>query len=472
MAPIRFLLNDEIVETDAPSGMAVLDYVRDGADLKGTKHACREGDCGACLVLLGELGGDGRVTYRGLTSCLLPLGEVAGRHLVTVEGLAGGGLGPVQQAIVDEGASQCGFCTPGFVVAITDFLLNTTTFGLDEALIAVAGNLCRCTGYASIRRSIGQLIDEFRVTVGTADDRIEALVAVGVLPRYFRDVGKRLDGLRPGSQPTDPSAPVVAGGSDLYVQRLHDIEPVSPRLLMREIPPRIWIENGQFNLSATVTAEDLKRSELLKEILGDIAPFIDLICSQPIRRRATIAGNFVNASPIGDMTMIFLALDADLVLRGPKGRRTLPLSELYLGYKELDLHEGEIVETVRFAADRREGRFNFEKVSKRTYLDIASVNSAAWLRVDGPRIVEACLAAGGVAPIPMRLVRTEAWLRGRDATVETAREAADLAASEVTPITDVRGTAEYKRLLVRQLVLAHFHELCGLTEGLVTEAAG
>ncbi len=472
MAKIRFLLNDEIVETDAPGGMAVLDFVRDHAELKGTKHACREGDCGACLVLLGELGDNGRVAYRGLTSCLLPLGEAAGRHLVTVEGLAGSSLGPVHRSVVDEGASQCGFCTPGFVVAMTEFLLNSATFELDEGLVAIAGNLCRCTGYASIRRSLGRLIEELRGPLTTAEDRVEALVEAGVLPSSFLDVKAQLARLGKSTTTADPAAPLVAGGSDLYVQRLHDMEPVSPRLLMRELPARIWLEDGTVRLSATVTAEDLKRSEVLREVLGDITPFVDLICSQPIRQRATIAGNFVNASPIGDMTIMFLALNADLVLSGPERRRTLPLRELYLEYKKLDLGEREIVETVRFAADRRAGRFNFEKVSKRTYLDIASVNSAAWLRMDGPRIVEACLSAGGVAPIPLRLSKTEAWLTGRDATVETARAAATVAASEVSPITDVRGSADYKRLLLHQLVLAHFHELLDLGEGLVAEAAG
>lgn len=473
MATLRFLLNDRIVETGAPWGMALLDYIRDRAGLKGTKHACREGDCGACMVLLGELGEDHRLRYRGLTSCLLPLGEAAGRHVVTVEGLAGSSLGPVHRAVVEEGASQCGFCTPGFVVAMTEYLLNTATFELDEALIAVAGNLCRCTGYASIRRALGRLIDQLRDPLTAAEGhRVGALVEAGVLPRHFLEVEAELAGMALDAPPPDPGAPLVAGGSDLFVQRLHEIEDVSPRLLLREMPPRIWLEDGTVRLAATVTAEDLKHSEILREVLGDIAPFVDLICSQPIRQRATIAGNFVNASPIGDMTMIFLALDADLVVRGPDGLRTLPLRELYLDYKELDLREGEIVETVRFAADRREGRFNFEKVSKRTYLDIASVNTAAWFRMDGPRIVEALLSAGGVAPIPLRLARTEGFIRGREATVETAREAAALAASEVTPITDVRGTAEYKRLLLRQLVLAHFHVLCDLDDGLVAEAAG
>jgi xanthine dehydrogenase small subunit len=471
--PIRFLLNDRLVDLDLAPGMATLDVVRDVIGLKGTKHACREGDCGACLVLLGELASSEELHYRALTSCLLPIGEAAGRHLVTVEGLAGADLGPVHRAIVDEGASQCGFCTPGFVVAMAGHLLNTASFGLDEALIALAGNLCRCTGYASIRRAMARLLDELRGAVGASPDRVAVLVAAGVLPPYFTTVAERLAGLENSSIECDDDAPLIAGGSDLYVQRLHELEPAAPRLLLRELPPAIRSDGGMVVLSATTTAEDLKRSAVLRETLGDLSGFLDLICSEPVRQRATIGGNIVNASPIGDMTILLLALDADLVLARRDGeRRKVPLREFYRGYKQVDLRPGEIIESVRFPVTRAGGRFNFEKVSKRRYLDIASVNSAAWLRCDGDRITQAFLSAGGVAPIPMRLLATEAFLTGKHATASLARRAADVARSEVAPISDVRGSAAYKQLLLGQLVIAHLHVLCGIDARELLEAAG
>jgi xanthine dehydrogenase small subunit len=471
---IRFLLNDSAVETDAPAGMAVLDYLRDLQGLTGTKHACREGDCGACSVLVGDLDEGGELTYRAVTSCLLPVGELAGRHLVTVEGLSADALGPVHRAIVDEGASQCGFCTPGFVVAITEHLLHTLSFDLHDALIAVAGNLCRCTGYASIRRAIQRVLDELRGSSAPGTDRINTLIDVGVLPDYFATVRTELVALAAEAAPVERGAerPLVAGGTDLYVQRLEEIEGQAPRFLMREMPSRIWIEAGQVRLSATTTAEDLKESPLLRGVLGDIAPFVDLICSQPIRRRATVAGNIVNASPIGDMTIMLLALGAELRLVGGEGDRTLALREFFLGYKELDLLPGEIIESIAFPESHRDGLFNFEKVCKREYLDIASVNSACCLHLDGDRIAEALLSAGGVAPIPMRLARTEDFLVGRPASAAVAREAADIARSEISPISDVRGSAPYKALLLGQLVLAHFHVLLGLEAELVSGAVG
>ena len=176
---MQFILNQDLVETDAAPGMPVVDWVRDDAGLKGTKHACREGDCGSCLVLVGSPG-EGGVSYRAVTSCLLPLGEVEGRHLVTVEGLNGPALIPTQRVIVDHGASQCGFCTPGIVVALTGYLLNADRFELPGALIALAGNLCRCTGYASIRRAVADLIGH--IDPGT--DRITSLVDQRVLPSW------------------------------------------------------------------------------------------------------------------------------------------------------------------------------------------------------------------------------------------------------------------------------------------------
>ena len=191
--------------------------------------------------------------------------------------------------------------------------------------------------------------------------------------------------------------------------------------------------------------------------------------SLPIRQRATIAGNIVNASPIGDMTMVFLALDAEIGLVEGDSQRSLPLRDFFLGYKQLDLRPQELVEWVRFEKPGEGALFNFEKVSKRTHLDIASVNTAMALNISNGRIHTACLSAGGVAPIPRQLPQTAEYLIGRRPDAETARGAAETARSEVTPISDVRGSADYKRLLLGQLVLAHFNVLFGIEAGIFEE---
>jgi xanthine dehydrogenase small subunit len=469
---LRFVLNNGAVEVATHPGLPALDYLRDTARLTGVKHACREGDCGSCVILLGRTVVDA-IRYQVVTSCLLPMGAVAGRHLVTVEGLNSTELGPFQRAIASEGGSQCGFCTPGFVVAFTGHLLETEHWSVEPAIEAVAGNICRCTGYASIRRAMAEVLGRLRKRVDPAEDRVPALVREGLLPDYFLDIGNLLAGLGSAAlQPRAASQRVVAGGTDLYVQRPDELATGDVWVLPVETERPVWRDGDHIYLAPTATAEDMKRSPLLNEAVGDLDRAMTLMGSLPIRHRATIAGNIVNASPIGDMTIILLALDSDVGLVGGEHHRSLPLREFFQGYKLLDLRPGELVEWVRFLAPKEGSVFNFEKVSKRTHLDIASVNSAVSLHIDNGRITAACLSAGGIAPIPTQLKRAAAFLLGRVPDAETARLAASLAREEVAPISDVRGSADYKRLLLGQLVLAHFNVLFGLEADLVEEAAG
>jgi len=469
---LRFALNDGLVETATHPGLPALDFLRDDAGLTGVKYACREGDCGSCVILLGHVVG-GTVQYRVVTSCLLPAGALHGHHAVTVEGLNGHALGPIQNAFADEGASQCGFCTPGFVVAFTGYLLEATQWDEREAIEAIAGNICRCTGYTSIKRSLAIVLDQLRSNVDPTEERIPALVREGLLPEYFLRVGDLVGDLEV-AQPTSPpkgSQVIVAGGTDLYVQRPDELPERDVWVLPIETGNPIWQDGAHTYLAATATAEDMKRSEILEQSVGGIERAMRLMGSLPIRQRATIAGNIVNASPIGDMTIALLALDAEIGLVAGEDQRSLPLREFFLGYKDLDLRNGELVEWVRFQTPTSGALFNFEKVSKRTHLDIASVNTAMSVEVRDGRIQTARVSAGGVAPIPMELRSTGDFLSGRLPDSATAFGAAEMARSEVNPISDVRGTADYKRLLLGQLVLAHFDVLFGIGAELLEEAS-
>ena len=468
---MRFALNDQSVETGKPPGLPALDFLRRDEGLTGVKYACREGDCGSCAVLVGQPTDDG-IRYQVVTSCLLPLGSLAGRHVVTVEGLNRTRLTPIQQTFVDNGASQCGFCTPGFVVSLTGHLLEAQNWDTRDAVEAVAGNICRCTGYASIIRSIDQLLGDLRRAVDPREPRIPALVRERILPDYFL----RVDDLLPESpaapeEGPSPSHIVVGGGTDLYVQRPHQVEDGPVYIVPGPVIPAIRRDGDFIYLAATATAEDMKRSDILAASVGGIDRAMELMGSLPIRNRASIAGNLVNASPIGDMTITLLALDAEVGLLAGRNHRVVALGEFFLGYKTIDLRPAELVEWVRFQPGESRRLFNFEKVSKRTHLDIASVNTAISLRLDGGRLANVQLSAGGVAPIPMKLVRTMTVLEGREPTLETARAAAETARSEVSPITDVRGSADYKRLLLGQLVLAHFQVLFRVDAAQVSEAS-
>jgi len=461
----HFLLNNEPIHTDLPAGMTVLDFVRYHRSLTGTKCGCREGDCGACTVLIGELDDKDEVRYRSMTSCLTPLANVQGKHVVTVEGInppGEGALTSVQQAMVDESGTQCGFCTVGFVVSLTGYCVGQKTPRQEQAIAAIDGNICRCTGYKSIERAAIRLTEllQTRLEKSPLDFAIEK----GIVPDYFAEVPARLKALQ-----TTIGAPVeaiqpffVGGGTDLYVQRHEDMVHAPARHLFNHAPLRGIVQAGDFiEISGGSTVTDLLESPNLQAIFPDLRKQLKLVSSTPIRNMATVAGNLVNASPIGDLTVWLLALDARIVLANGSIRE-LPLRDFYLGYKSLDKTADEVLETIRFRKPEGDYRFNFEKVSKRTHLDIASVNSAALLRTEDGHILEAHVATGGVAPIPLYLKKTSAFLVGKplpnvpDLNDPVLAEACDILQSEISPISDVRGSETYKRLLARQLFLAHF----------------
>ncbi len=454
---IRFILNDTLVESAAPEGTAMLDIVRYHQQLKGTKIGCREGDCGACTVLVGELIGE-RVEYKSMTSCLLALTNVEGKHVVTVEGLNMEHLSPVQQAMVNESGTQCGFCTPGFVVSLSGCCLSREVITDEMAIRAIDGNICRCTGYKSIERAAASIAHQ--LAQKDMEKPIEWSVKNGFLPRYFGGIKERLQTIQRGTEATIDNAITVAGGTDLYVQKHDTMHHSAVRSVANDTTLKgIRFEQGACIIGGACSAADLLNSVELKAHFPKLEQHLLLVSSTPIRNMGTLAGNFVNASPIGDLTAMFIGLDSSITLSNAKGERQLRLRDFYKGYKQLDKSPDEIVTRVSFKLPTKETRFHFEKVSKRTYLDIASVNSAIRLEMDGDTIREAHVSAGGVAPIPKYLANTSAFLVGKTISNDTLRATIKVMNEEIAPISDARGTAEYKRLLLRQLFFAHFMEL-------------
>lgn len=461
---INFMLNDTEVLVDCESaGKSLLDYIRDTAALKGTKEGCREGDCGACTVLVGELNGQ-TVRYKAVCSCLFPLGDVCGKHIVTIEGLNQEDLSPIQQEIIGEGASQCGYCTPGIILAFTGFLLQSPVINEEEALIALTGNICRCTGYASIKKAVQTLIHDCPIAEVDVLERIDVLVEQGYLPEYFLTVGHRLLQMKiPDEMPhPDYGQFVMAGGTDLFVQIPERLQKSSIYFYHGHRKEKIWKEQNYVYLGAHANIEDLKSSRILVRLIPRLPQFINLICAPPIRNRATIAGNIVNASPIGDSTIMLLALNAELFLNDGLRERIVPLRDFYHGYKRLELHENELIAWLRVPIPEGELSFNFEKVCKRKYLDIASVNSALAVSVSGDLLTEVSISAGGVAPIPLYLKKTSDFMVGKRLSLELIHDAMYLVDDEISPISDVRGSSEYKRHLLKHLIFAHFQVLFGI----------
>ena len=463
MATIRFLLNADEEQADLPPGTLLLDYLRQHKRLVGTKEGCREGDCGACVVLLGSWNND-EINYRVVCSCLLVLGAVEGKHVVSIEGLHCKSLSSVQKAIVEEGATQCGFCTPGIVVSLTGYLMNTDSLDKERILSAVDGNICRCTGYMSIKRAVSRLCEELK-TLGFVERqgryaRLEWLVQNSFLPGYFLEIPprlKKLTAVKAEKKVRSKSAIRIAGGTDILIQQAEKVAAAELDLLGdREDLIDIRMEEDACIVGASTTVDDIMKSPVIKRLFPRIKDYFSLVSSTPIRSQATVAGNVINASPIGDLIIFFLALDASITLVNGEKQRTLLLKNFFKGYKELDVEENELVHSLSFPLPQGTFLFNFEKVSKRRNLDIASVNSAIQIRMDQNVIEQAHLSAGGVAPIPLYLTRTCQFLYGKQVEPEVIREAADVAGEEISPISDARGSDEYKKRLLRQLVVAHF----------------
>jgi len=502
--PIQFILNADLVTAEVPTGTLVLDFIRDQRHLSGTKEGCRGGDCGACIVLVGELesawadkSGESSLEknavksgmhYQPMTSCLLPVGDLQGKHLVTIEGLRGarnatcvkavdpedsgsGGeqLSTVQAAMIECGGTQCGYCTPGFIMSLTGWIADPgqplDRNGFNQA---ISGNLCRCTGYNSIRKA-GQRIADSLSDLVQRVDRIEALCERGELPAYFLGIERRLLELSQSSFPSDArgkdAVPItggaairVAGGTNFFLEQGAQAQTMALDLFQCSAPAAAVVdENNWLIVDARMSFESFGRDPLVQDAIPDIQIYNELIASWPIRIRATLAGNLCNASPSGDLTCLMLALGAELGLEGDDGKRSLPLREFYLGYRRINKTDNEILRTIQFPQPSINAFVGWQKISKRPHLDIATVNSAVVVELEGKRrIRSARLAVGGVAEIPLLLDKTGQLLTDKELDVELLFEALAWAQKEIAPISDIRGSADYKRLLVRQQLLAHF----------------
>ena len=456
---IQFVLNNKIIKTEANSGMTLLDFIREYQQLKGTKIGCREGDCGACTVLVGELIDD-KITYKSITSCISPLGNANGKHIVTVEGInLPKKLNTVQHAMADNFATQCGFCTPGFVVSMTGYALNDDKV-LNSCNDAISGNICRCTGYKSIEKAGFEI--EKKLQQKGENHQIAWLIKEGFIPDYFKTIPKKLQqlniNLSPRAQSRGQEETTVANGTDLYVRFADKLSEEKVHLISDDATLNgISFTDDICTIGANTTVTELLENKELNSVFPKLKSYLKLISSEQIRNMGTLGGNFVNASPIGDMSIFFLALDSVLTIRNQEGKtRQIPFQEFHTDYKKYDLHQGELIKNISFKVLTDSEKINFEKVSKRTHLDIASVNTACKISVENNKINDAHISIGGVAAIPKYLQKTNQFLKGKAVNVSIVREAEKIMQSEIAPISDVRGTNIYKRLLAKQLFFAHF----------------
>ncbi|AEG56575.1 xanthine dehydrogenase small subunit [Sinorhizobium meliloti] len=466
---IRFLLNDRPVElADVSPVQTLLDFLRIDRSLRGTKEGCAEGDCGACTVLVGRLL-DGKLKYESVNACIRFVASLDGCHVVTVEALAqpNGPLHPVQQAMVDTHASQCGFCTPGFVMSLYGLWMTNAKPSVQEIEKALQGNLCRCTGYAAIIRaaeaiaSVGELgkdplivereeitrqlealRDGCRVEIGGEDERV-------VLPASLDDFAAVLE--------ANPKATIVAGSTDvgLWVTKfMRDIAPVVHLSHLEELR-RISIAPDGITLAAGVSYTEAY--PVIVRNFPQLRELWDRIGGEQVRNMGTVGGNIANGSPIGDTPPALIALGASVTLRKGTSRRTLPLEAFFIEYGKQDREPGEFVETVRIPFLDETERFAVYKITKRFDEDISAVCGAFRVKLDGDgKVADVAIAFGGMAGTPKRALNVEAALKGaqwNDAAIEAGVAAFE---RDFTPLTDWRASSEYRMLVARNL-LRRFH---------------
>jgi xanthine dehydrogenase small subunit len=482
---IEFVLNGRSVRVeDASPNTTLLEYLR-GAGLTGAKEGCAEGDCGACSVAILDRDSQGRPCYRSINSCLVPLCLMAGREIVSVEGVAGPDrLHPVQEKMVAGHGSQCGYCTPGFVMSLFEGYYRGDIRQPDQLDDQLCGNLCRCTGYRPIReaaleafperhRKNGQ--DSFAERLKKSAPGLDAVEYQFAGERFFRppSLGGLLQLLA-----QFPEGRLIAGATELGLDITKRFQKFPTLISVEAVPELKEIQRteSEWRIGAAVTLTQIE--ERMADEFPALAGMLRVFGSRQVRNRATMGGNLVTASPIGDSAPVLLALDAQVVLvslksgagvspvqrsgngetggtPAPLTERTLPIHEFFVAYRKTALRAGEILKTIIVPRSTRIGvarKCAWYKVSKRREMDISTVAACLAMDLDSDGVVrQARLAYGGVAAMPMRARKTEQALLGQRWCEGTIKEVLPTLQAEFTPISDVRGSAEYRSALITGL---------------------
>ena len=450
------------------------EFLRRRQGLTGTKVVCAEGDCGSCAVMIGRVR-DGGLVYNSVASCIQIVAQLDGVHVVTVEGLKRGGqLNVIQESLVQCQGTQCGFCTPGFVVSMYDAMRPGQSDGqtpVDAHVLrrALVGNLCRCTGYDSIVKA-GLAVDPQELPspdeLYPPEPIVASLSKAATSSVLLTDDESERRLFKPtsveeacGFFADNEGSSVLAGGTDLGVLENKRIQRYVTVVSLADLPELrgVDVTDKAILIGAGESLTTLER--LCQTYLPSFADVLAYFGSPLIKNAGTVAGNLVTASPISDTAPTYYATNATLELVGPAGRRSVTVEDFHTGYRKTQLQAGEIVASLRIPLPKQAQVFKAYKVSRRVDLDIASFGAAFLLTLDGDTITGARIAYGGVAATTLRMRKTEDALVGQPLSLATMQAAAEVAMGEVTPMTDVRGSEAYRRQLAGNILLKLYHDL-------------
>ena len=470
--PIRFYYQGKVHEVrDMAPTRTVLQHLREDLHCTGTKEGCAEGDCGACTVVIGSLE-NGELSLKAVNSCIQFAATLDGRALFSVEDVqqADGALHPVQQAMVECHGSQCGFCTPGFVMSLWAMYLkqNGAPPSRCEVDDALSGNLCRCTGYRPIIDAARRMGELPRVEF----DRAALAATLASLQRDSMAVyinsnsagGRNFFAPRTVDElvrvrAEHPQALLLAGSTDVGLWVTKQLREIGDLIYIGHVDALKAIRetDGTMEIGAGATLDDAYRA-VCKHYPAQLSQMWQRFASLPIRNAGTLGGNVANGSPIGDSMPWLIALGTELVLRGPGGARAMPLEDFYLGYQQKDLQPGEFVQCVRVPMPRAGVQFRTYKLAKRFDQDISAVCAAFAFRLEGGVVLEARIAYGGMAATPQRAARTEALLTGRAWSEANLADAMAMLAEDYAPLSDMRASSTYRMKTAQNLLRRFWFE--------------
>jgi xanthine dehydrogenase small subunit len=463
---IKFLLNQsETSVNQIDPNTSVLDYLRDNLNRTGTKEGCASGDCGACTVVIAEAE-ENKLVYRSANACITNIGSLHGKQLITVEDLkTNDQLHAVQQAMVDCHGSQCGFCTPGFVMSMFALRKNNATSDPHKTIESLGGNLCRCTGYKPIIEAAHQSFksssnDQFSEQHDNVVDQLNS-INHQYPSAHLTHLNKQFFSPSTSDELATlllehPKAKLLAGGTDLCLEFTQFLRDAQILIHTGRVKDLATVELNDKSLVIGAAATYSHAADQLIALYPDLKELIERLGSLQVRNQATIAGNIGNASPIGDMPPVLIALGAELILRKGDERRTISIEDYFIKYKVTALKISEFIERIIIPRPDPLADFKAYKISKRLEDDISATCGAFNIQIKQGAVNTVKIAFGGMAEIPKRAKYCEQALLNQPWNSQSIERAIVEFKKDFTPISDFRASADY-RLNVSQNMLRRLY---------------